>query len=72
MTIPKDTRRTWKPLREKGDIQKLVRLTRLSRSKVYEVLAGGECTTKEAALFAKFFAARKSEREAVTKQLAEA
>lgn len=69
MTIPNDTLTEWSALKERGDIQKLVKITGLSRSKVYMVLNGtAECTTKEAAKFAKFFSTRKAERESVSNQ----
>lgn len=70
MTIPKDTLQSWNTLRERGDIPKLVKLTGLSRSSLYNVFDNGEVpTAKAAGKLLHFFLERERERNSVKQQL---
>lgn len=55
MTITKETRETWEPLRERGDVAKLRAITGLGRTAIYEVYKTGECSIYVAAQFMKFY-----------------
>lgn len=65
MIIPKDTILTWDNLREHGDFPKLVHLTGLSRSTLYNIFEGSDCPTEAAVLITAFYDERQKQRQSL-------
>ncbi len=63
MTIPTETLTKWADLKESKDVQKLVKITRLSKATIYNILKDGECTSDVAAKITAFYNKRKKVRE---------
>jgi hypothetical protein len=53
MIIPKETRDGWEPYRERSDVKRLMVLTGLGRTSLYDVYKTGECSISVAAQFKK-------------------
>jgi hypothetical protein len=68
MNITKETRDSWEPLREREDVKKLMAITGLGRTAVYDVYKTGECTISVAAQFIKFYKDKENLKNYITKE----
>jgi len=65
MTVAKETLEYWNSLYERGDVPKLVKITKLSRSGVYKVLKDGDCGRAIASKITKYYLAVEQFQKAV-------